>query len=94
MKKMFAVILIFVFAVACSTHIHTVGTGPRTGQAEAAKQWYILWGMVPLNNVNTNAMADGNTNYEIKTSTTFVDGLIGGVTGIVTVNCRTVTVTK
>ena len=94
MKKMFAVILIFVFAVACSTHIHTVGTGPRIGQEEKAKQWYILWGLVPLNNVNTNALAGGNTNYEIKTSTTFVDGLIGGVTGMVTINCRTVTVTK
>ena len=94
MKKTFAVILILVFAVACSTHVHTVGSGPKTGQTEQARQWWVLWGMVPLNSVDTNAMADGTANYEIQTSTTFVDGLISGVTGMVTVNCRTVTVTK
>ena len=94
MKKTFLISLIVIFAVACSTHIHTVGTGPKTGQSENARQWYILWGTVPLNNVDTNVMARGNANYEIKTSTTFVDGLISGVAGMVTVNCRTVTVTK
>ena len=94
MKKTFAVILILVFAVACSTHVHTVGSGSKTGQTEQARQWWVLWGMVPLNSVDTNAMAGSTANYEIQTSTTFVDGLISGVTGMITVNCRTVTVTK
>tara|TARA_B100000315_G_C14324688_1_gene472418 strand:- start:379 stop:633 length:255 start_codon:yes stop_codon:yes gene_type:complete len=83
-----------VFAVGCATHIHTVGTGARSGQSEQTRQWYVLWGLVPLNDVDTNAMAGGSANYEIKTSSTFMDAIIGGVTGMVTVNCRTVKVTR
>ena len=67
MKKTFLISLILIFAMACSTHIHTIGTGSKTGQSEKARQWYILWGMVPINNVNTNEMADGTANYEIST---------------------------
>ena len=94
MKKTFAMIFVLMFVVACSTHVHTVGAGPKTGQTEQARQWWILWGLVPLNSVDTDAMAGSAANYEIQTSATFVDGLISGVAGMVTVNCRTVTVTK
>ena len=44
---------------ACSTHTHVVGNGPSKGETVQARQWYILWGLIPLNNVDTNAMAAG-----------------------------------
>ena len=88
------VIVLTLFIVGCSTHVHTVGTGPATGQAEIARQWYILWGLIPLNTVDTGAMAGGAANYEIKTSTEALDIIIGVPAGYITVKSRTVTVTK
>jgi len=89
-----AIIIASLFLIGCSTHIHTVGTGPQTGQVETARQWYILFGMIPLNSVDTGAMAGGGANYEIKTSTTPVDILIGIPASYITASSRTVTVTK
>ena len=86
-------ILCFVF-VSCVTHTHTVGSGPRSGQAETATQWWILFGLVPLNEVDTNAMAGGSEDYEIKTSSEPIDILIGIPASYITVSRRTVTVTK
>ena len=94
MKKMFSIFLILVFTVACSTNIHTIGNGPATGTEEKARQWYILWGLVPLNSVDSNQMAGGSKNYQIKTSATFGDQFIGLFTGAVTISCRTVKVTR
>ena len=82
------------FLIGCSTHIHTVGTGPQTGQVESARQWYILYGLIPINSVDTGALAGGSANYEIKTSREAVDILIGIPAGYITVSSRTVTVTK
>ncbi len=78
----------------CYTHIHKVGSGAQGGTVEKATQWYVLWGLIPLNNVDTNAMAGGATNYEITTSHTPLDIIIGLFTGIVTVNPKTVQVAK
>jgi len=80
--------------VGCSTHVHTVGAGPQTGQVESARQWWILFGLIPLNTVDTDAMAGGANDYEIMTVTGPVDILIGLPASYITVSCRTVTVTK
>ena len=96
MKKVVVMIMIVssLFLIGCSTHIHTVGTGPQTGQVESARQWYILFGSMPLNTVDTGAMAGGAANYEIKTSTEALDIIIGIPAFYVTGKSRTVTVTK
>lgn len=96
MQKLVAAILVVavLFMVGCSVHTHVVGEGGKSGQTEMARQWYILFGLVPLNSVNTNAMAAGASNYTIKTQLSFLDGVIGIFTGIVTVSCRSVEVTK
>ena len=72
----------------------TVGAGPSTGQAAEARQWYILWGLVPLNDVDSQAMAAGATDYEIQTEQSFLDVVMNIFTGIITVYSRTVTVTQ
>jgi len=94
-KKMLLLLPILCFVVlSCSAHVHTVGDGPRTGQTETAAQWWILFGLVPLNQVDTDAMAEGADDYEIKTSMEPMDILIGIPAGYITVSRRTVTVTK
>jgi hypothetical protein len=97
MKKVLAAILLVVFCfvlVGCFTIQHQVGNGAQTGVSVEKKQWFILWGLVPLNNVKTNQMAGGATDYTIKTEQNVVDVVIGLFTGYVTVYPRTVTVTK
>lgn len=97
LKKVVSVVLLvffLVYATGCSTHIHTVGTGGQNSQTVDSRQWYVLWGLVPINAVDTKAMAGDATNYTIKTQASFLDLVISAVAGIVTVNCRSVSVTK
>ena len=49
MKKQLIITGIFlsILFVGCATHVHTVGAGPQTGQVASARQWYILWGLIP-----------------------------------------------
>jgi hypothetical protein len=97
MKKVMAAILLVVFCfvlVGCYTIEHQVGKGTQTGVSVEKKQWFILWGLVPINDVNTNQMSGGATDYTIKTEQNVVDVVIGIFTGFVTVYPRTVTVAK
>ena len=97
MKKMavlMVVVLIASFALGCAAHIHTVGAGPQQSGDETARQWYILWGLVPINDVDSKAMAGGASDYEIKTEISPIDFLIGIPASLVTIQSRTVTVTK
>ena len=96
MKKLLIsmTVMAYLVVVGCSTHVHTIGDGPQDGDVVSARQWYALYGLIALNSVDVAEMSDGASDYEIKTTTSFVDGLLGGITGMVTVNCRTVKVTK
>ena len=52
----FIVLLIFATAVSsgCMAHTHVVGTGAGTGVEDEARQWYVLWGLVPINDVDSS----------------------------------------
>ncbi|NQV37225.1 MAG: hypothetical protein HQ509_04360 [Candidatus Marinimicrobia bacterium] len=96
MRKVTILLLILVplLVVSCTTHTHMVGTGPQSGQVETATQWFALFGLIPINTVDTNTMAGGAANYEIKTSTEALDIIVGIPASYITVSRRTVTVTK
>ena len=87
MKKF--IVLVFVvalFATSCiSQHRHIVGNGPQTGVKVERKQWYALWGLVPVGFVDTK---------ELYTRQNAGDFFLNLLTGIVTFQSRTVTVTK
>jgi len=96
MKKSFlgiALVLMLILA-GCATHIHQVGNGAQGNNVVEARQWYILFGLAPLNTVDTNQMAGDATDYEIKTEITVLDFIFNIFTSYVTVNSRTVTVKK
>jgi hypothetical protein len=86
-----SILLVF---MGCCTHIHKIGSGPAGNNMIEARQWYVLWGLIPINEVDSHAMAGGATNYEIRTEVTPIDFVIGMFVGVITVNSRTVTVTK
>jgi Bor protein len=96
MKKIVSLIMLvaFIALVGCSANIHKIGKGAQGGDVISARQWYILFGLMPLNEVDTNQMAGDATNYEIKTEQGVMDIIINSFTSAVTVYSRTVTVTK
>ncbi len=97
MKKLKALIVAVVFAVAmtsCYSLEHTVGMGAQGNQTVKEKQWYALWGLVPLNEVDSKAMAQGAENYTIHSEYAFEDYIITIFTSIITVGVQTVEVTR
>ncbi len=78
----------------CTTHVHQVGDGPTGKGSAEARQWYILFGLVPLNDVDSQELAAGADDYEIVTESSFLDLVMGIFTGLITVHSRTVTVTQ
>ena len=96
-KKIFAAFLIatlLVVMVGCVAHVHTVGAGPQGKGMETQRQWYVLWGLVPINEVDTAQMAAGVSDYEITTEFAPIDVLIDFFTAEVSIIARSVTVTK
>ena len=90
-----ALLLVAMFvASGCSAHIHVVGDGGDGSETVEKRQWYVLWGLVPINDVDSAELADGAADYTIETENSFLDGIINIFTGGVSVYSRTVTVTK
>ncbi|MFP4377311.1 MAG: Bor/Iss family lipoprotein [Spirochaetales bacterium] len=96
LKSTVLVVLIAIMAfsfVGCLTNEHIVGTGAQTGYTESAKQWYLIYGLVPLNTVDTKAMSGGSENYKIVTQMGVLDAIVNVLTGGI-VSARTVEVVK
>jgi len=95
MKKIsLALALVVTLFSSCYTLTHTVGSGGSGGEKVEKRAWYVLWGLVPLNTVESKALAGNASNYTVTTSHTVVDVLINIVTGIVTIGSQTVSVQK
>ena len=97
MLKKFSTVLLIVamlFVIGCATHMHKVGNGAQGTDMIESRQWYVLWGLVPINDVDTQAMAGEATDYNIITEVNLLDGVINALVGSVSIYCRTVTVLK
>ncbi len=79
--------------VGCAGHIHKIGQGAQGNNVIQERQWYILWGIVPLNDIRTDQMTSA-ADYTIKTEQSALDVIINIFTSVVTVYSRTVTVTE
>ncbi len=95
MRKTVILILLFsVLLTGCMTHMHVVGEGAKQGIVETERQWYALWGLVPINRVDTKEMAKGAKDYTIKTEQSGLDIIINIATSFATVYSRTVEVRR
>ena len=96
LRKFSAIVLILgvLLFIGCAAHVHKVGNGAQGNDMMMARQWYVLFGLVPINEVDTNAMAGTATDYEIMTQYTGLDVIINIFTGVISVNSRTVIVRK
>lgn len=91
--KMTALLLCLLFLAGCVTNTHTIGRGPDTGYTETRRQYYVLGGLLPLGEVDTNQMAGGDQNYRIVTGFSLMDFIISSLTGGILMS-RTITVIK
>ena len=73
-------------------HSHRIGSGPTGLGEESARQFYILFGLVQLNEVNVQRMAADLVSYDIESDYSFVDLLLQPFLLILTCTSRTVTV--
>lgn len=97
MKKSLIILLLIAVLLsvsACYTHTHVVGKGAQSGAEVSKTQWYAIWGLVPINVVNSQEMAAGAENYTVVTQQTFADSIISIITSYITVTRQTVTVKK
>jgi Bor protein len=78
---------------SCYTMTHQVGSG-GTGVPQSDQQWWILGGLVPLNHVDSHAIAGNATNYTVTTQFKPLDVIISLFTGFVTIYVQTVEVQK
>ena len=82
------------FASGCYTLVHDVGKGAQSDASAEERQWYALWGLVPLGKVESHDIAGGATDYTVKTEQNVIDVLMNLFTAWVTIYSRTVTVTR
>lgn len=96
MKKAFLALLsvAVLTTTSCYSLHHTVGTGAQGAAETEERQWYALWGLVPLGKIDSKSLAGTATNYSVHTEWSFLDIVINIFTGFVTITSRTITVTK
>lgn len=65
---------------SCFTHTYMVGDGSQTGVEVKEKNYFVMYGLVPISTSNPHMMAGGAENYEVTTSHTFIDGILNSLT--------------
>jgi len=80
----------------CFTFRHTVGRGPQnaTPMVTTETQWFALYGLVPLDPVDSQTLAGVTRDYRVTTKFTFVDALLSSVTSFATFYRQTIIVEK
>jgi len=79
---------------ACYTIHHRVGAGAKGDVETEKRQWYVLYGLVPLGEVESKSLAGEATDYDVQTQASVIDILLNIFTGLVTITSRTITVTR
>ena len=81
MKKIILLLAVMFTFSSCYVHKAVVGEGAQNGVVEKEKQHNFIYGLASGKTPDTQAMAKGEKDYEVKTSISFVDGLINFLTG-------------
>jgi hypothetical protein len=79
---------------SCFTMTHQMGSGGTEASSTSERQWFILFGLITLNDIESHDMAAGATDYTVTTEWTFLDVVINIFTWPVTVLSQNVTVDR
>jgi hypothetical protein len=77
---------------SCFVHEHRFGVGAVGVGSSSARQYYLLFGLVRLNDVDAQRLAAGKTSYAVRTSFTWWDFVLAPFLLPVTMSSRSVTV--
>lgn len=86
------VLLSLLAASGCVGHTHVVGLGATGTGAVTERQYYLLFGLVPINEVDSQRAAADLTSYTVETGFGLVDLLLSPVLLPLTVTSRSVVV--
>lgn len=85
--------LILIGSIGCMAHTHTVGAGSRgMGPPATARQWYILWGIIPINSVDSKHLAGDAVDYTVHSWRSPLDIIINILTHFISIHSRTIEV--
>ncbi len=71
-----------------------MGKGAQGDSEKEKRQWYAIWGLVPLGEIDSQDLAGDAQDYSVRTQASVLDIIINIFTGFVTITSRTITVTK
>ena len=78
----------------CFSMTHTVGTGGTGGSQVSHRTWYVLWGLVPINEKDSAVLAGGSTDYTVHTERDVLDIVLNIFTGWLSFVSQSETVTR
>ena len=80
--------------IACFSMTHTVGSGGTGGSQVSHRTWYVLWGLIPLNEKDSKDLAGGATDYTVHAERNAVDIILNFFTVWLSFASRSETVTR
>jgi len=81
LKLTFGALMGALVLTSCYSYTSVVGQGARGNQQITQWNHYVIGGLAPVGVSDSKVMAGGATDYTVFTRMTFVNGLIGGITG-------------
>ena len=81
MKKLFFILLLAVSVSSCYVQRYDVGKGAQGNQKVRQMNAYLIGGLIPLSTAKPPLLAGNATDYTVIHKHSFVDMLIGGITG-------------
>jgi hypothetical protein len=71
-----------------------VGTGGTGAERTEMRQWFVLWGLVPITQIDPEGVVAGADNYTVESIFTPLDVIIGIFTSFVTIYPKTIAIEK
>lgn len=60
-------LLLLLSTSGCLLHRHTVGDGPHGGEVRVHRQWYAMWGWVPMGSFDSSEVVGAASDYRVTT---------------------------
>ncbi|WP_233885844.1 Bor family protein [Tenacibaculum piscium] len=80
LMKLSVIAVCLMMFTSCYTHQYSVGAGAQKGISVKKKNHFVIYGLAPVVVSDPQKMAKGAKDFDVKTSHTFIDGVINMLT--------------